>query len=181
MTSDALLRDIRNVLDRHGVVAPTHQVREALPAFLAALAPVAPVIPPTHPYAGSNSARQSVGDPGHCERCARYGHVAAHRNLGCGDVGCTRGHSPRVQNKNGTTKHTCTPHGGALPFGKKADPGECCRCDELRAGDAPRADHAGGRRRADHQGYPTDAERARHRETCVPCSTGSGVCTAGEW
>lgn len=48
---------------------------------------------PTHPYAGSNSDRQSVGDPGHCERCAEFGHVRAHRDLGCGDVGCTKDHN----------------------------------------------------------------------------------------
>lgn len=41
---------------------------------------------------GSNSARQSVGEPGHCNRCAKFGHVKAHPNLGCGDVGCDSGH-----------------------------------------------------------------------------------------
>lgn len=41
---------------------------------------------------GSNSARQSVGEPGHCNRCAKFGHVKAHPNLGCGDVGCDVGH-----------------------------------------------------------------------------------------
>jgi hypothetical protein len=48
--------------------------------------------PPTHPYCGSNSERQSVGDPGHCDRCAEIGHVLAHPSLGCGDVGCDRDH-----------------------------------------------------------------------------------------
>lgn len=48
--------------------------------------------PPTHPYAGNNSARQSVGLPGHCEACAQHGHVAAHPDFGCGDVGCTTAH-----------------------------------------------------------------------------------------
>lgn len=43
-------------------------------------------------YIGSNSARQSVGDPGHCEACVSVGHVAAHPDLGCGDVGCYRHH-----------------------------------------------------------------------------------------
>jgi hypothetical protein len=47
---------------------------------------------PTHKFAGSNSERQSVGLPGHCERCAQFGHVRAHKNLGCGDVGCDRDH-----------------------------------------------------------------------------------------
>jgi hypothetical protein len=50
--------------------------------------------PPTHPFAGSDSERQSVGDPGHCEDCAEFGHVAAHPDLGCGDVGCNRTHAP---------------------------------------------------------------------------------------
>lgn len=50
--------------------------------------------PSTHPYCGSNSERQSVGDPGHCERCAELGHVLAHPGLGCGDVGCSRFHEP---------------------------------------------------------------------------------------
>lgn len=49
---------------------------------------------PTHRYAGSNKARQEVGDPGHCERCAEHGHVRAHPNYGCGDVGCTSAHAP---------------------------------------------------------------------------------------
>ena len=46
----------------------------------------------THSFAGTNSERQSVGLPGHCERCAEVGHVRAHPRLGCGDVGCTRAH-----------------------------------------------------------------------------------------
>jgi hypothetical protein len=52
---------------------------------------VAP-FPPTHLFCGSNKARQEVGDPGHCEGCARYGHVAFHPTLGCGDVGCSSDH-----------------------------------------------------------------------------------------
>lgn len=48
--------------------------------------------PPTHQFCGTNSDRQSVGDPGHCERCAEVGHVAAHPDLGCADVGCSRAH-----------------------------------------------------------------------------------------
>ena len=49
---------------------------------------------PTHSRAGSNSDRQSVGLPGHCERCAEIGHVTAHPNLGCSDVGCDSPHGP---------------------------------------------------------------------------------------
>jgi hypothetical protein len=48
--------------------------------------------PPTHPFAGSDPGRQSVGDPGHCEPCAVYGHAAVHPELGCRDVGCYRPH-----------------------------------------------------------------------------------------
>lgn len=49
-------------------------------------------IPPTHSYAGTDKARQEVGLPGHCKPCAAVGHVAAHPDLGCGDVGCNRSH-----------------------------------------------------------------------------------------
>lgn len=48
--------------------------------------------PATASYAGNNSERQSVGLPGHCDRCAQLGHVAAHSDLGCSDVGCTLAH-----------------------------------------------------------------------------------------
>lgn len=43
-------------------------------------------------FIGSNAERQSVGDPGHCEDCVSVGHVMAHPNLGCGDVGCHSDH-----------------------------------------------------------------------------------------
>lgn len=43
---------------------------------------------------GSNPERQSVGDPGHCEDCVSVGHVVAHPELGCGDVGCYSDHLP---------------------------------------------------------------------------------------
>jgi ADP-ribose pyrophosphatase YjhB (NUDIX family) len=43
-------------------------------------------------YAGTNPDRQSVGLPGHCDRCVAVGHVRAHPDLGCGDVGCTVRH-----------------------------------------------------------------------------------------
>jgi hypothetical protein len=47
---------------------------------------------------GQNTERQSVGLPGHCDRCAEVGHVVAHPDLGCADVGCTQSHaSPRAQ------------------------------------------------------------------------------------
>lgn len=52
--------------------------------------------PPTHRHAGSDKERQQVGKPGHCEECARRGHVAAHPDLGCGDVGCNDSHAGDV-------------------------------------------------------------------------------------
>ena len=48
----------------------------------------------TAAYAGSSKSRQERGAPGHCDDCARYGHVKAHPDLGCGDVGCIRSHEP---------------------------------------------------------------------------------------
>jgi len=45
-----------------------------------------------HDLCGSNVERQQVGDPGHCEDCCSVGHVVAHPDLGCGDVGCYRTH-----------------------------------------------------------------------------------------
>lgn len=53
----------------------------------------APLYPPTHPHAGQDPGRQSVGDPGHCEACALVGHVRAHPDYGCGDVGCNSTHA----------------------------------------------------------------------------------------
>jgi hypothetical protein len=47
---------------------------------------------PTARYAGMDKARAEVGLPGHCEFCAAYGHVKAHPEYGCGDVGCTSNH-----------------------------------------------------------------------------------------
>jgi len=52
---------------------------------------------PTHDRAGSDSERQSVGLPGHCEDCAEHGHVKAHPDLGCGDVGCTAAHGEQEE------------------------------------------------------------------------------------
>lgn len=45
-----------------------------------------------HKYAGSNPDRQGVGDPGHCEACCSVGHIVAHPDFGCGDVGCDSDH-----------------------------------------------------------------------------------------
>lgn len=48
-------------------------------------------------FVGSNSERQSVGLPGHCDACAERGHVDAHPDLGCSDVGCTSVHPEPVE------------------------------------------------------------------------------------
>jgi hypothetical protein len=45
-----------------------------------------------HRYCGSNSERQQVGDPGHCEDCCSVGHIVAHPECGCADVGCYSDH-----------------------------------------------------------------------------------------
>lgn len=47
---------------------------------------------PTHQYAGSCKERAEIGKPGHCEPCAERGHVLAHPDLGCADVGCYQAH-----------------------------------------------------------------------------------------
>jgi hypothetical protein len=44
-------------------------------------------------YTGTDPARQSIGLPGHCDDCAKRGHVLAHPDLGCADVGCDEAHS----------------------------------------------------------------------------------------
>lgn len=58
---------------------------------------------PTAAYAGSNSERQSVGLPGHCVACAEHGHVIAHPDLGCGDVGCSAFHDEPSPTSTPTT------------------------------------------------------------------------------
>jgi hypothetical protein len=47
-------------------------------------------------FIGSDKDRQGVGDPGHCEACVSVGHVAAHPELGCGDVGCNDHHDEQA-------------------------------------------------------------------------------------
>lgn len=54
--------------------------------------PVSPQEDTSGRYAGSDSDRQSVGLQGHCDDCAEMGHVAAHPELGCADVGCDKAH-----------------------------------------------------------------------------------------
>jgi hypothetical protein len=54
---------------------------------------LASVPEPTHLFPGSSKERQQVGHPGHCDDCALVGHVKAHPDLGCADVGCTAAHT----------------------------------------------------------------------------------------
>lgn len=79
---------------------------------------------------------------------------------------------------------------GALPgrgpaFGRKV--AGCPRCDELLAGDAPRALSGHRQAMADTaaQRARDDANRELHRRdhirTCGVCRTGRGVCTAFDW
>lgn len=70
---------------------------------------------PTASYAGSNSERQSTGLPGHCENCAEFGHVAAHRDLGCGDVGCHRSHGPEDEPSTRPLLFITGPHLTGVP------------------------------------------------------------------
>jgi hypothetical protein len=75
--------------------------------------------PPTHPLAGSDAARQSVGLPGHCEDCAALGHVIAHPELGCADVGCDIDHGlPEPGNSAPGTAARCP--GSQVPAGPSA-------------------------------------------------------------
>lgn len=82
------------------------------------------------------------------------------------------------------TRHTCTPDGRALPFGRKAEPGACPRCDELRDGAAPRSlawvDDMRRREAADRE---RDAHRRQHFAADGPHARGEcgRVCTAFDW
>jgi hypothetical protein len=77
-----------------------------------------------------------------------------------------------------STKHTCTPHGGALPFGRKAPEGQCPRCDEL---------HQGASARSLPWTPKQDVPYVRHICEGSGCSAdnvrgaGLGVCTYGDW
>jgi hypothetical protein len=75
------LIDFCATFDSARLAAESEMTREPLPRS-----------PYAHRYAGSDPARQGIGDPGHCDDCARVGHIVAHSDLGCGDVGCISDH-----------------------------------------------------------------------------------------
>lgn len=85
-----------------GTSAPTSNVRTV---WLGAEPPYRQIPASTGPeqYIGSNKERQSIGNPGHCERCVSVGHEAAHPQLGCGDVGCYADHEPSSPAGSSTT------------------------------------------------------------------------------
>jgi hypothetical protein len=84
------------------------------------------------------------------------------------------------------TKHTCNPDrpGMPLPFGRKAPAGECPRCDELRAGAAPRRpDWVENLRRAERDEEMRRRELKQHFAQGGPHDRGDcrPVCTFGDW
>ena len=64
--------------------------------------------------------------------------------------------------------HTC----GGPVFGRLADRGTCPRCDELRAGAAPK--QGWGRRSSRYDGYATKPHSCQE-SNCAP------ICTWGDW
>lgn len=133
--------------------------------------------PPVPFDAGANAERAGVGLPGHCSVCAILGHIVAHPEFGCSDVGCDSDHTGPGQ----ITRHTCTPDGKALPYGRKAPIGTCLRCDQLRAGAQAREAHpaiqAANRRRDDEA--QTTAAMKEHFAPNGPHARGEcgPVCT----
>lgn len=49
--------------------------------------------PTPHRHCGTSQDRQWIGRPGHCSVCAVVGHVVAHPEYGCSDVGCDDPHA----------------------------------------------------------------------------------------
>lgn len=87
------------------------------------------------------------------------------------------------QNPSEFTRHNHD-DGKAMPWGRKKPPGECPRCDELRAGAKPREAHPAikasiRRRELDEQSSLAIREHFasdKHRSGgCGP------VCTYGDW
>lgn len=83
-------------------------------------------------------------------------------------------------------RHTCNSArpGQSLPFGRKAAPGECPRCDELRAGAPAREAHPVIRavvaRRAE-DARRVDEIKAHFASDAHRSGACGVVCTFGEW
>jgi len=80
-----------------------------------------------------------------------------------------------------STRHTCNTSqpGKPLPFGKRAQPGQCPRCDELTAGAAPRTGWGVSRAQADTaRAADIRAHFASERHRSGGCGS---VCTFGDW
>lgn len=117
---------------------PTKDERAGLPVAKGITISTTP--PTTHDYAGSNSDRQSIGLPGHCEVCAQHGHVVAHPEYGCGDVGCASPHPVADEttydddgfalDENGIAWGHCNSCGEEAPAYS-----ECCDDGEVVSGD----------------------------------------------
>jgi hypothetical protein len=86
------------------------------------------------------------------------------------------------------TRHTCTPDGRPLPFGRKDKSGQCPRCNELLAGAAPRGgwqqDYFASKKKADED--RTAAIKAHTNDNCpymtkTPSGFYTGVCVCFDW
>ncbi len=85
-------------------------------------------------------------------------------------------------------RHNCNPRnpGKPLPWGRKAPEGECPRCDELRAGAAPRDAHPAiqaVKRKRDQEERTIAEIRAHDCATsgCFRDGLGNFMCTAFQW
>lgn len=81
-------------------------------------------------------------------------------------------------------RHTCTPDGKALPFGRKAPVGQCPRCDQLHAGAAPRTlNWVESRNRTLADDVERGAAIRAHFAVNGPHAAGQcgPVCTFGDW
>jgi hypothetical protein len=87
-----------------------------------------------------------------------------------------------------STRHTCTPDGRPLPFGRKDKSGQCPRCNELLAGAAPRGgwqeDYFTKKRKDDAD--RSAAIKAHTNDNCPYMQRNahgywSGVCVCFDW
>ena len=87
-----------------------------------------------------------------------------------------------LRNKSGDLVHVCNgDNRSGLPFGRKAEPGVCPRCDEMRSG-APARERFGGRltraQRDEQESADLRAHFASSRHRNGECGL---VCTFGQW